>query len=286
MKKFKKPSTRFWASKDILLALGAVTALLSLSAPASGYQAPSRAEFSAFGADARLYELPPGDTSMPADGRLRYVNPRSSATSCGIPLSIQEKMAQQGLRQHAERMRAQGIDESEFRVLGLGLLSQQQRSMLMTLVRDPSIVSWIRRLFEIRENAWDLQAKYFDRARLNGIDDEADAFRHFVFMALIMIEAGERIAVIVSDGHELYDRTLGTLMDRYNDRVAIEILRPRIEKLRKLDGLDLEGALRDLALEHIQSGRLVVLRRKLEATPEPSAEFYRFAHDLLKTALP
>ena len=218
---------------------------------------------------------------------LYYINKRSDAASCGLSLGVQEKVRQQALKEFADQMRQQGIHEGDLTILQKKILSAEWKSFLEMLILKPTLAIHTKLMFHLRDEAWRWQEEYYAFHKgFKGFDDEADAYRHFIFSVFLVLKLDLKTARYILDAHEWGQRDLGSMMDLYNNHVAVEMALKNLNEWRDLTWSELETELTRLAGEMIHEGRLVVIDPVLKDTPQPSAEFYAYGHQILQKPLP
>jgi hypothetical protein len=224
---------------------------------------------------------------FPADrDEVTYVNPRTTDTACGSPLTVDEKIAQQNLREFPEYMKAQGVNPAPYvAVLGYEILSAPTIASLKLALGTPWVTVNLPTIYAIRDASWALEKKHFPPKKFSRASDEADALRHFAFTTLLTLEFGKEKALIILNGHEVYERDLGSLMDYYNNERALELVVPHLEDIRAMKPLRQEQALMEIFREALRDQKLVVLRPRLGNTPPVSTDFYRWAHQFLRRKL-
>lgn len=123
-------------------------------------------------------------------------------------------------------------------------------------IRYPLAVSAVQ---ESRDRAVALTKKYF---KFNRADDESDAFRHFVWSALITMEEGPKISSKFLEAHEsCVTEDAAQEMDRHNNQSGVDTA----EKLRKEGCLSEEEIVKQ-GLDLLKNRKLVVItpRRKFK----------------------
>ncbi len=98
---------------------------------------------------------------------------------------------------------------------------------------------------------------YFPRGLVN---DESDAFRHFIWAGLLRKELGLSFAQMFLDAHEnnIYQTETEKAMDLANNRAGL-LESERLEKQKKLNLKNLEK----VALKYLREQKLVVLKKRL-----------------------
>ncbi len=112
------------------------------------------------------------------------------------------------------------------------------------------------KVYELKRVAERFTNKNFGR---NDSDDESDAFRHYVWAALLSNELGPEIAKQFLDAHESSEQhnDPSLLMDLANNRagiIATEILKKKSQLT--------EAAIEKIALQELKDGKLIVLRKR------------------------
>ena len=129
---------------------------------------------------------------------------------------------------------------------------------------------------------WAVNAQYRFFGKRKHSSNEADAFRHFIGIYRLAQFFGIKTAVKLGDLREKNDLTMASLMDRYNNEIALSAY---------WHNPDLKGDdLFDYALLLIRNGSLVVLNpefpeRFIEVN-NGNEDFQLFAHRLLDFRLP
>ncbi len=120
------------------------------------------------------------------------------------------------------------------------------RDEFLTSARHPTAMQTVK---NARGRAFALTTENF---RQNRADDESDAFRHFLWSALITMNEGSEIAEKFLEAHEsCVTEDAAQEMDRHNNRVGIEMA----EKLRKSGKLSED--------ELVRQGKDLLMKRKL-----------------------
>lgn len=220
-----------------------------------------------------------------------YINPYLAPDFCARSLTLREKIEQQrgekfrgdladqlgGFRDSAYERKIRGTWLERY--VGVRAL----REYLAPLRHPRAIGSRLRQLLAIRKKAERWERVYHGAA---GAADEADAFRHFIWVAFMALETGIEPARLVSDRHEIDDVTMDSLMDRYNNAVALA----EVERLVRAGARPTDEEVCELAVRMIREGRLVVLASYrgdggVAASAEDHPDFQRWAHRLLDRRL-
>jgi hypothetical protein len=83
-------------------------------------------------------------------------------------------------------------------------------------------------------------------------------------------------------GSRLRKYDMDSMMDRYDNHVAIAKALQHFEELKVLSQAALDTKLMNRALELIRNGELVVIKPALTTPPPPSVEFYKWTDNNLK----
>lgn len=235
------------------------------------------------------------------DSEFFYVNPALRPDACARPLSVEEKIDQQAGRSYARILQGQNqlaryrdgwlsrvIDHNSWLEW---FLAQYKWNHFWTFATHPTIAAATADLFEIRERTWRLQEREYGKGDGVGESDAADAFRHFVGAGLLFLRFGAENTETILRVHEQDDVSMSSLMDRYNNRVAMKVVGDLVARgelpLSTRDATESQLITRAKAL--IDSGELVVLRsqdRSVNPLALPGGlKFRAWAHRLLEKTL-
>lgn len=118
------------------------------------------------------------------------------------------------------------------------------------------------KIYRAKDKADDLTIKVF---KTTGKNDESDAFRHFVWSALITQDLGEKDAKMFLNAHEIEpgQSSKEKEMDLKNNEYGVEYIlsRKTIGKPIEIKDIEVEALLR------LRSGQLVVIEKKFEKIP-------------------
>lgn len=225
-------------------------------------------------ADISLNELLALSPNEP-QGSFTYENPRQQEGSCPVPLSLVEKLEQQKQKSPGD------LYFGKYKILTFF-----ERSNVVAVLEHPQILLNLSKIIEIKKYVEAQQVSLFPANKYVYENDEADAFRHFLFVTLLHVNFKASLAEKILDSHERFDRRISTLMDRYNNRAVMLQIRPYLKKIKSMS----EEELIDFSLkthrEMIQTSALVILEPQEQRTPMPSIEFYQWAHSFMKDPLP
>ena len=138
-----------------------------------------------------------------------------------------------------------------FRYVYYPALTKAEKALIAKYPKKAYIVYKQKNLAENRTNF------YFPRGLVN---DESDAFRHFIWAGLLRKELGLNLAQMFLDAHEnnVYQTEAEKAMDLANNRARL-LESGRLKKQKKLNIKSLEKT----ALKHLREQRLVVLKKRL-----------------------
>lgn len=222
-------------------------------------------------AAAKLNEFSPRTLRRPA-ARARlardphafhYANP--SIDTCYNPLSLEEKLRQQAA--------------------ALWLANSRQKQRLnkpLTVLAHPSLIPIVPAVRRLQKFVVGLEIAYFGSY---GGDNESDAFRHYVGVVLMTREFGEYRTRLMTDAHEKNNITMASLMDRYNNSLAIWEARQWLSAGGNIS--DEAVIARGLAL--VRARTLVFLRGDLPENHghhySAHGHFVQWAHEFLRQKL-
>jgi hypothetical protein len=95
---------------------------------------------------------------------------------------------------------------------------------------DPYLVLHRKKLYRIRDEASLHELALFDQ---NLSDSESDAFRHFYGTLRLARDFPLKYAKLVPEIHDSGFFDLGSLMDKYNNRVAFDFARAHLPEIRR-----------------------------------------------------
>lgn len=269
-----------FAARAFLAAL-----LLGLAVSARAQSFLRAEEFAAMTLENSANEMSAEEFDRLRPGTFTYINPRSTDRACGLPLSYEEKIAQQALKSESARMRAQGVRRAAILLYGHEIVTANERGVIRALVTRPRVLLNLTKILSVRDEAWALERKHFPHPQFTGANDEADAFRHFVFASLLSLRLGGDVASQVLQAHEWYQRDVDTVMDRFNNTASLAVTEENRAAWAAMEPFLLERAMVAQVKAMIASGSLAVLKPRLGGTPKPGTAFYAFAHKLLAQPL-
>lgn len=119
------------------------------------------------------------------------------------------------------------------------------------------------KVYQAKVKADDLTIKIFKKTSKN---DESDAFRHFVWSALVTQDLGEKEARMFLNAHETEagQSKKEKEMDLTNNNYGVEFVLTRNRGQAAFDLKDIERE----ALNRLRSGKLLVIDKKLEKIPD------------------
>jgi hypothetical protein len=240
---------------------------------------------------ARNGEFPPSAfASKPSAGAsiFLYVNRTLEPGKCYRRLSLEEKVAQQAGRSEKELV---GYQLRGYRHSKLnrwiettplsGVLSKSALNALLVPVGHNYPPMAVGQAQYISWRSWNLHLQLFPNKTY---DDESDAFKHYFASFLFTKLSGPGYASFVMGLHEWDDLTMASLMDRYNNRVAIA----DAARILKNNPAITEREIIERAIEMIQNRGLVILRSEQNKNydyRQAHPRFVAFAHGLLRFRL-
>jgi hypothetical protein len=173
---------------------------------------------------AQIGEYSPEDVAKMRrfDGsRFLYVNPTLSAGKCFVALTIAEKVDQQAGRAYANLLAPQLVGYRNWRWAQALERSPLQRRVgtepighYIAMMKHPWLILNSRTIAQVRAQAEQINGSRFD--------DEGDAIRHYFGAFLLTLKMGPRAATTMLDLHEKDVITMSSMMDRYNNAIAVK----------------------------------------------------------------
>jgi hypothetical protein len=148
-----------------------------------------------------------------------YYNPTldSGDPAQYVPLTIEQKVAEQAGEKYA------GILRDQFDLKrGNRNTPNESLTILQTLVRTRrSSWPWLLEADAIRNRALQVEQRFRESGDTDS-DNEVDAIRHFFGACRLTQVTGVRVATDILASHEVSDISMSSLMDRFNNHVAVD----------------------------------------------------------------
>jgi hypothetical protein len=224
------------------------------------------------------------------NNKFYYINDDLAPDYCAGPPTIEEKVEQQDGRKHHELLSDEldGFRNSPYNRAIRGTWAERYIGARklhdwLAPIRHPKSIGWhLRKIRKIKAKAEDWQHVYHGDGT-NG--DEADAFRHFIWIVFMSYELGLGEAEKIATLHELDDVSMDSMMDRYNNMIALREAKRLIQNGQKLT----DKEICDLAMQFIKNRTLVVVKsyngNPDVATVDNNPAFQKWAHHLLEKKL-
>jgi hypothetical protein len=217
-----------------------------------------------------------------------YVNRTLAPDVCYEPLTLEEKVAQQAGKSERNLVGFQltgyrhsrlnrWIENSRFS----GILSKSALNALLVPVGHVNPPLSVAEAALISKRSYDLHIKLFPGKTYN---DESDAFKHYYGAFMFTKLSGPTYARFVMAIHEWDDVTMASVMDRFNNLVAIKDAMIALGENPRIT----EAQIIERALRLIKDKKLVILQSSEDRTYDYRRDrlnFVSWAHRLLRKRL-
>ncbi|MEQ1877911.1 MAG: hypothetical protein ABL958_14815 [Bdellovibrionia bacterium] len=217
--------------------------------------------------------------------RFLFINPRLTGDQCYKPLSLEEKLDQQGGRKFADELApqlvgyrnwkwARKLERSRLR----DWLGEEPVGHYLEMIKHPWISLHVDQLYDVKARAGNIEAANFGVPRG---EDEGDAVRHFIGSFLLTLKYGEKFAFKATNVHEKDFVTMASMMDRFNNSVARAAALPYRSRGETLS----DEQILTLAVDALREKRIVYLRSTHGGQPNRTRAFEAWSYKLLRARL-